>query len=370
MTVIAVAETLIDETNSAVKLARYAQLAQYSEDQFFGLNNPATQQAACQPVWTHAQRAILARYLAEAQEEIEQFVCYPLFPRWFVDEQQYYGFPVHTQWGKVITGGFRNTATIQLAAAVSHATDPAIIGPFATTVTDEDEIALFHPGTDVEIYPSAITLAGGFVTLSVPRARLVKQSYLDNPEDGWTYSDVPPSGTSPFESTVDIKRVYNDDSIQAGLIWPHRTTSDCTCTCLSCCGTCGEYSANGCIYVRNGETGAVDVLEAAHSVETGWTAACPVCYCEDPTLLRLNYKAGLTPLTRQAEDAVIRLAHSKMPMAPCGCGVISEMWTRDRNVPDNMTMEQANCPFGNSAGAYWAWRQANMMMLKRGLALG
>lgn len=369
MTVIAVAESLIDETTSAVKLARYAQLAQYSEDQFFGVNNSATQQEACNPIWTHAMRAMLAKYLAEAQEEIEQVVGYPLFPRWIVNEQQEYAFPAHARWGKVIEGGFRNTANIQLAGAVSHATDPAVIGPFATTVTDEDEIAVFHPGTEIEIYPSAMTLAGGFVTLYIPRARLVKESYLDNPDDGWTYSDIPPSVTSPFESTVDIVRVYNDPSIQGGLIWPHRTAATCDCDCVYCCGNCSEYSVNGCIYVRNGEIGTVDVLDAAYA-DGVWTATCPVCYCDAPEYLRLNYRAGLTPLTKQAEDAVIRLAHAKMPQPPCGCGTIQEMWTRDRNVPEVLTAERENCPFGMSDGAWTAWRFANAMRLQRGMALG
>ncbi len=369
MTVIAVAESLIDETTSADKLARYAQLAQYSEDQFFGLNNPATQQAACKPIWTHPERAMLAKYLAEAQEEIEQVTGYPLFPRWIVDEQQYYSFPAHAKWGKVIVGGFRNTTTIQASAAVSHATDPAIVGPFATTVTDEDEITVFHPGTEIEIYPSSITLAGGFVTLAIPRARLVKESYLDNPEDGWTYSDVPPSATSPFESTIDLVRVYNDPSIQGGLIWPHRSSSTCDCTCLYCCGTCGEYSLNGCIYVRNGETGAVDVLEAAYA-NGAWTATCPFCYCEEPSILKLNYKAGLTPSSLQVDDAIIRLAHAKMPQPPCGCGTIQEMWTRDRFVPDVLDSIRLQCPFGTSEGSWAAWKFANAKHLQRGMALG
>lgn len=371
MTVIATFDALIDETDSAVKLAHYAQLVQYAEDQFFGVNNPATQEEACKPIWTHEMRAMTAKYLAEAQEEIEQVTGFPLFPRWIVDEQQDYSFPVHTRWGKVIEGGFRNTATIALATAVSHATDPAVVGPIATTVTDEDEIHVFHPGTEIEIYPSAITLAGGNVTLYIPRARLVAEDSQDNPEDGWTYSDVPPSGTTPFESTVDLVRVYNDPSIQGGLIWPHLSTSTCDCGCSTCCGTCGEYSVNGCLYVRSGEVGTVDVLDAAYSAETGlWTATCPTCYCSAPELMRLNYRAGMTPLSKQAEDAVIRLAHAKMPQPPCGCGTINEMWTRDRHVPDSMTMERDMCPFGQSDGAWTAWRFANAMRLVRGMALG
>lgn len=371
MTVIAVAETLIDENDSAVKLARYAQLAGYSENQFFGLNNPDTQMAACKPIWTLPERAMLAKYLAEAQEEIEQVTGYPLAPRWFEDEQQEYSFPVHTRWGKVIEGGFRNTSVIHAGMPLVYAAGDPVAFFHATTVTDEDEIRIFHPGTEIEICPSYLTITGGNVLVEVPWARLVKESYLDNPADGWTYSDVPPSGTSPYESTVDIVRVYNDTSIQGGLIWPHLSTSTCDCGCASCCGTCGEYSVNGCIYVRSGEVGTVDVMDAAYNRETGlWTATCPTCYCHEPELMRLNYRAGLTPLTKQAEDAVIRLAHAKMPSPPCGCGVIMEMWTRDRKVPDVLTAERENCPFGMSDGAWTAWRFANAMRLVRGMALG
>src|SRR5512135_1335489 len=132
MTVIPVHSALIDENDSAVKLARYAQLIGLDENQFFGINCADTASAqACNAIWTHAERARLAKYLKEAQEEIEQVTRYPLAPRWFLDEQHYYGFPVHTNWGKVIQSGFPHTTTIAAASVISHATDPAVVGPIA-----------------------------------------------------------------------------------------------------------------------------------------------------------------------------------------------------------------------------------------------
>lgn len=369
MTVIPVANSLIDETYSAVKLARYAQLIGLDENQFFGLNNPATaSSAACNPIWTHTERAQVAKYLAEAQEEIEQVTRYPLYPRWFVNEQHYYGYPLHSDWGKVIDVGYRHMEPIHMGVTLVYASDPVAFF-HATTVTDEDEIRVFHPNTEVEIIPSSVEITGGNVLITIPWARLVRAAYIDNPADGWTYSDVPPSVTSPYEATVDIASVHNNTDIEAGLVWPHKTGSDC-CTC-NCCPTCAEYTQTACVYVRNYETGAMDILPATYSGGTGWTSAlCSTCYCADPQLVRINYRAGLTVLTKQAEDAVIRLAHSKMPGPPCGCGTIQSMWTRDRNIPQVLTTERIGCAFGLSDGAWTAWRFANAMRLTRGYVIG
>jgi hypothetical protein len=79
--------------------------------------------------------------------------------------------------------------------------------------------------------------------------------------------------------------------------------------------------------------------------------------------VRVYYKAGVTTLTKQAEDAIIHLAHAKMPRPSCGCGILRDKWDADRIVPDNMTAEQAACPFGQSVGAFLAWKFANAMKI-------
>lgn len=367
MTVIPTLASNIDEENSAVKLARYAQICGIAENAFFGVNKTTETKDSCHPIWTLADRRMVARYLAEAQTEIEQITRYPLTPRWIVDEFQYYGFPVHATWCKLIEAGYKDTNVFASSVAVSYATDPAVITS-ATTVTDEDEIAVFHPGTEDLIYPSSVSIAAGVVTILIPRARLVKTASQDNTTQGLVYTDVPPSATSPFESTVDLARVFNNDDIEGGLIWAHRSAASCTCTCTSCCSTCGEYTETACMYIRNPETGAVDLLPAGVS-QNVWTADCSTCYCTEPSSVRLNYRAGEQTMTAQIEDAIIRLAHSKMPVAPCSCGVANDYWSRDRKVPDNLSIEQATCRFGNSDGAYWAWKQAQSLKTVRGLAL-
>jgi hypothetical protein len=248
---------------------------------------------------------------------------------------------------------------------LSYAADPATF-THATTVTDEDEICVYHPGTAIQIYPSDITISGGNVTVSIPWARLVDINHQDNDEVGHTYTDVPPSATSAYTATIDLYRVYTDDSIQAGIIYPHKESGSCDCECLSCCGTCSDYEENACMYIRNSEIGSVDVLPATYS--SGWTASCPTCYCTAPEYIHLNYKAGLQTLTAQVEDAIIRLAHSKMPSPPCGCGIANEMWSRDRKTPDVLDAKRLDCPFGTSDGAWFAWKQALAIRLSRGMA--
>ncbi len=368
MTVVAVATALIDEGESAVTLARYFQLAGYSECAGFGVND-GTADEPCRRIWTQPQRAVMAKYLREAQDEIEQVTGYPLAPRWIANEQQYFGCLVHARWTKVIEAGVKAETDIQLSALVDHSTDPAVIGPIATTVTDPDEVHIFHPGTDAEIMPSEITISGGFLTIEIPRCRLVTEAAQDNDESGIDYNDVGSCATSvvvqgSFECFVDVIRVYNDPSTQATLVWPHRSTSSCDCSCSSCDGFCGEYTHDACEYVRNGKTGAIDLRRANYAAGE-WTAECSHCYCSQPELARLNYRAGLTHLTYQAEDAIVRLAHAKMPNAPCGCGPISEMWARDRTIPDVLTRERENCPFGQQDGSWISWRFANAMTQHR-----
>lgn len=344
----------------ALSLERYAQLTGYSECALWGVNNPDESYNDCDnKIWTLAQRVLVAKYLAEAQDEIEQVTTFPLAPRWFENEQ--HPVPssplhtIHTRWTRVLAAGVRAEANIALAQAVNHATDPAIVGPVATTVTNADEIHVFHPSSDLEINPSKITIASGNVTLEIPRCRMVKESAQDNDAAGLDYND-----TSLFEATVDLKRIYNDASENATLVWGHRFEIG---DCASCgCATCGDVTKTGCVYVRNARTGALDVLEATFEEDMDkWTAVCLRCYGSKPDFVRVNYRAGLETLTYQAEDTILRLAHAKMPNAPCGCDVLQSLWARDRNIPQVLTRERENCSFGLSDGAWIAWRFANAM---------
>jgi hypothetical protein len=358
MTVVPAISDVIAGAELAVPLARYAQLVNYSECAFWGVNNPADGERACRQVWTKAQRDTAYRYLLEAQDEIEQVVNYPLVPRWIVQDEQFYACPIMPKWTRVIRGGVRAVATIALsvpvnAGSVVVGTDPVVVGPIATTVTDPDEIHVYHPGSDVEISPSSVTIAGGFVTIEIPRCRTVTLANADNPVGGWAYADL-----TKFEIEVDVKRVYNDPSSQATFIWPHACSGSCAAS------GCTEYTQTGCIYVVNSETGILNLQPGTYS--GGVWSKVAFCCRGNPMKVKLNYQAGLTDITPQAEDAVLRLAHAKMPDEPCGCKVVQQLWKRDRNVPTVLTRERINCPYGLNDGAWIAWRFAQAMRVWRG----
>ena len=332
--------------NLAIPLPRYAQMAEIPETMFFGIRVDADFEGECDLIWLKSERDMIARYLNEAQFEIENEVNYPLHPKWFADEEHPYAFPVISKWGKLIEVGIRVEANEALADAVNHATDPAVVGPTAVVATDPDEIRVYHPGTDIEIIPSSIEIDGaGDVTIEIPRARLVTEAASNNTRQGIDYADTGIGGS--FEQTVDIRRVYTSNAVNAVLKWPH------ACSVGVCC-TCGDFQSDACMYIQNKSVGIITTLPATYSA--GAWGAASVCCRGNPSIMEINYKAGLNPIHAQAEDAIFRLAHAKMPHEPCGCEYVKKIWTRDRNVPKLLTRERINCPFGMSDGAWTAWR--------------
>lgn len=343
---------------SAISLPRYAYLIQYPECAFFGVRVETEMTGQCREFWTQYERDNVAKYLAEAQEEIENEIGYLLSPRWIVGtladeptqndryvDQQKYTRPIVARYPKIIEAGIMATAEIINGLAVNYAVEPAAIGAFASTAAS-DEIHVYHPGTDIEVIPSAINISGGMVTVYVPRCRLVKVA-LQN-ETNLDYDDL-----TNFEVTVDVKRIYNDPSTNAVLAWPHSCNEMCSIN------GCTERTQTGCIYLSNPMLGIMTVQPATYA-DSAWSGGSLTC-CGRPSVARLYYRAGTKTLTRQAEDAILRLAHSKMPNTPCGCDVTRNMWDNDRFVPEVLTRERINSPFGSSNGAWTAYRFAQTM---------
>jgi hypothetical protein len=323
---------------SCVSLARYCEIVGIYEPSFRGVRVEDVADYECHDFWTEAERRQIARYLAEAQGEIEQQVGYPLCRKWIENEEHSYSHPLQTELGYVVAGGRMTTQMILADAAVNYATEPATVGPIATTLTDTNEIHVYYPDSDREIELAAMEIDGGFLTIWIPRWRLVSPDYF-NESRQWPvdYSDL-----LKFTSTVSVVRVYNDPTDAATLIY-------------YCGRTETTKAAN--IIVKRSRIGLV-------AIDTGCSSWRSI-----PDRVLLNYYAGRHPVTYQAEDAIIRLAHSKMPDEPCGCEVAQRAWARDRKVPDVLTRERLNCPFGIADGAWVAWQFAQSMRLVRGSGL-
>lgn len=358
MAIIPAAGDLTDRGNLAVPLPLYSQVIGYDEAAFYGIvreDPPAVH--SNKPLWRKDQRDQVAHFLGEAQAEIEQVCGYPLNARWFANEAHDYGFELLTKQTKLLEAGIEATDTFGAGAAVNHAADPAVVGPVATTVTDEDEIRVYHPGTTIEIHPSSVTLTGVNVTIEIPRSRMLTEAG-EADTSGVQYDDTgAPAGM--YEQTVDVVRVYNDDTTQGVTVWSHGSTG---------CPTCSGTTGTACLTILNAEIGEMDVLTAEYSGGS-WTTANITCYCHLPDIIRVNYRAGLETLTNQARDAIIRLAHSKMPASPCNCDPANYVWARDQVMPQAMTAERINCPFGLNEGAWIAYQFARAMKVVRGSTL-
>lgn len=326
--------------NSSLKLVRYAQIIRYDENAFFGVNSPTNRERAVRKIFTKIDRDMIARELDAAQNDIESVLRFPLGQKWFEDEQHNRNRRnlLFTKWAQVQALGTRAVSTIAAGVAINHSADPATIPSTATTVTDSEEIHFYETGTDVEVFPSILSLSGGTVSASFPRARLVKESKQENPETGWDYSDTGVSGA--FMQALDIRRVYTDSTDVGVFVWPLGKQN---------CPQCLEETEPACGYIRSTISGTVTLLPDQSGN----------CFYCGATVLRLNYCAGL-PLAPTAEDAIIHLAHARMAVMPCSdSDPLMMLWKQDRFVPADISEDRANARFGVTEGAWRAWVYAN-----------
>jgi hypothetical protein len=333
-------------THIAVPWWRYAERIGYQTCAYAGINAPGAPNYACSNIWTGAQRAMLAFALAEAQDEIEQEVGFFLAPDWVAGERQPWARRMFTQWGYVIEPGVLSDTKVGDSIVPDYAIDPATLTMAVGTCAPEN-LHLYHEDTDIEVYATGYTVAGGNIVWTIPWCRLVAPAYEDTDEQGLDYADVATWG-APH---LDVRCRVTDASDQATLIWRGS----------ACTPPCADIRKAGCIYIRDERLGIIEVQPATYT-SGAWTR---LCVCGEPDWALLNYKSGMTPLTKQAEDTIIRLAHSKMPDEPCACAITQSLWKRDRTVPPVLTRERVNNPFGMSDGAWTAWRFAQTMKLVR-----
>lgn len=361
-------EELLLTPNCAVSLARYAKLIRYEEAAFWGVVWDNQFLRGCDPLWSEYERMSIQNALAEAQQEIEEVLAYPLCPtyvtgtfvtdwRWI--DQQHVGLKfwgqLLTRYPRVLAAGIQAVTLVGDSAPVAYdeIDGVGVIGPLATAATDWREIKIFYEDADREITPSRVIISGGFVTIEIPRYRMVKQEFLDQSnENPVRYENI-----NFFLSTVDVKRVYTDPSTQAVFVRPG-------CRNGNCAGGCSECTQAGCIYVRDSFLGIVNVTPGVwdeDALEWSSRRVCTPGYSE----VRLNYLAGVHHIDLKAEMAVIRLAHAKMGRPPCACDKTGQMWQRDYDVTGAITRERVNCPFGLSTGAWSAYKWALSSASKR-----
>lgn len=338
---------------SAISLARYAEIINYTDCAFFGVAHPGNANYACREIWTKYQRDDIEFHLSEAQSEIEEVISYPLSPIWIADEVHPLGSKIVTDKTNIIELGVEVIDDVGvLPAAVVLGTDPATV-TIVTALTSTDGIKVYYPNTEVEISPSDMEITGGNLIITIPWCRLVEYDHRNNPASGLDYADP-----TIYQATVDVKRHYNDPSEQINVVWPH----GCNSACLST--SCSRYTESACGSILDPVIGEVSFQFATYSGGV-WTTTRRICCGGTPQKIEINYRAGTQELGSIAEMAIVRLAHTKMSGEPCGCDIIKNMWRRDNTIPVVLSVERLECPFGVSNGAWMAWKFAGSIDVDR-----
>lgn len=343
----------------ALSLADYARIIGYDECAFFGVFYDGQISYDCRTFWTEWQRMDIFRALQEAQLLMEGVMGYPLCRKWMTGtpddygncDEQPYARQMLLRWGRFVSAGVRAETTLQAGAVINYATEPATVGPIALTSGNTSEVKVYYPGTSREISPSDITYATGNITIRIPRCRLTETP--NTLDEGVDYNVL-----DNFLTTVDVKRVYNDPSVGAVLAAPYSQQG-------LCAGDgCSEYTTTGCIYPLNKTIGIVSVIPAVYSGGTWVDSSYEQCGRQF-SIVRFNYLAGLLYADTVLQNAIIRLAHARMAAEPCGCKIVQALWERDRTVPQVLTRERLNCPFGVNEGAWAAYKVAQTRKLYR-----
>lgn len=358
-----------------------------------------------QYTWQHSDavsREEIAQAILEAERELADYVGFWPSPRWEVAERKLVDKPylvgawaagnrlwsgdllsVKTDYGKVISGGFRAKTLIDDAAAIVYTdedgdgySETATI-TVATTVTDPGEISIYYPGLsgddEWEIRPIKVSINGGVATIVCRREQLVLKSLLERLDAGTVNGLL----DGNFLTTVDVYRKYHDPSHQVEFVWRNGIAS-CSCSSETC--GCSLTIQNGCLTVKDDDRGLFTIEPGEWDSSTGTFTGTEFDVCRRPDYVRMWYRSGLRDMSlslpnwqmaREWELAICKLAVTKLDRPICSCRSVQqimERWsinlrqqvgTQARSNSYKVTnYELENCPFGPTIGGMDVWRFA------------
>jgi len=327
----------------SLSLDRYQELMRICPCAFNGvLRTDGVECCDCDVVWLQSDRDAIAIALAQAEEMRERELGYHLAPKYIEDEDYDYERPLILNRKHLISIGSQVCTDIQLNAvlvlSVLGVINDPVVALIATTVTDPDEIKVYYHGTDIEIHPTSVTIAGGIATISIPRCRLVDPDDTTNCDPPLAY------GTDTnFVTAIDVKRCYDDPGDGAFLVWDS-----------GCCQNCGVALAEVTqqLYPRidDKRTAIIKWQIGTYSGGT-WTKECCLALNCTPTGIRISYLSGRRSSVA-TEIETIRLAHTLLPnIIPDRLDLCAGCWKGDQvKDPSNLFT-----PYGDSRGAIAAW---------------
>lgn len=324
-----------------LSLDRYQEIMRLPIYAFNGLYKASEEGCfPCAYIWKQYDRDAMAEVIAQAEEMREAELGYNLAPAYVLNEEHEYSFPSILKKKHLIEIGKPATSDIQLGVALTLSLlgvpyDPVTI-VVPTTVTDINEICVYYPGEDVEIHPSNVVIAGGNVTIEIPRARLVDPAIELNCEPPPNWDD-----DSNFLRTVDVKRCYNDPQ-GAFFVW----FGDCNNLCMT---SFNETLQDAYGRILDYRLSIVEFYPATYS--GGAFTSSNFVKCCNPVRLRVSYKSGRIS-SMSTELLTARLAHTLLSdILPYAQDPCSQCYKDDRiKDPSGLIT-----PYGTATGAIKAW---------------
>jgi len=347
-----------NRVNTLLPLDRYAEIMGINPCAFNQVHHPDEPYPSdCNDVWLQegyvggADRIVgrenVAQAIDTAEKQIGSFLGFPPAPTWVRDERQSWPYPkrgvqdryppIELNWGWVLSGGVRGLTAIEEDAAIVYSdADGDTVSDTATIVIDPatwdaadasvDEVAVYYVDEDddkqrIRNLDIEEDTAGNLV-ITGPRCYFVDPDYWLDDEQ------IDLSDDTYFLTTVDVYRRYNDTSTQAELVYQGTPARSCATS------LCEETCQDACITVENQRLGIVLAAPASYSsTDDEWTLSCFTSNMA-PNQVRFWYQTGL-PLQADGRirsdltEAIVRLANTHLPKAPCGCDLTRLRYERD-----------------------------------------
>lgn len=369
--------------------------------------------------WMRADRTgreEIAQIIAQAEQNLAEQLGYLPGVRWVADEEVQFPRPANpmlynmpaidvrgfnqsfrTKYGFVISGGTEAKTLIANAAVVFSDLDgdgyfETATVTSATTITDEDEIALFYPGESGdnawEIRPlRSVVIAGGIVTVVCNRAQLLAPELQEGFSEAASRA-VDSQDDTKFLANVDIYRRWNNPATQAQFVWSPLATN-CDCLFSGGCPSCTFSLQEGCLMTRDARLGVVSAQPATwDAVDSEFTPSVFSVW-RAPDKVKLYYRTGyrnlsLTrPLSTLDSDwarVITYYAASMLDRPLCGCKTLeSQIMYWRQNLAVTVTTQAGTTqfrtsnkmldnPLGTTRGAVNAWQLVKRKALGEGVA--
>lgn len=278
--------------------------------------------------------------------------------------------------------------------------DDTFTASLATTVTNEEEIAVYFAAADRydeetvgerwRVKPVEVKISGGTVYLRGRAWMLVQPVLYEN----MTLEAIDPSVAANFVATLEVCRRYtsgngNTEATAQGLFtWetpPYPEWANCCGASPSFNGTetdpASIATALARVGIREARTGLLLPGAAVYDTSAGTWSAATWGTCRPPDRVTLRYRAGYPTehghMAKNLQVPVARLAMAELARPICGCDEANRelyRWQKDlaqsgaNDEVYNVSPADLDNPFGTRRGHIEAWKQVRKLKQVRGLA--